>query len=114
MKVQEKDEVEKQGDGNKTLKSILVQCAKSAVKNKESFYNAQYQRLIVRKGKNRATVAVAHSMLISIYYMLKNNTEYQDLGSNFYNQFNTEKKANSYLKKLEQLGYEVNIINTNI
>lgn len=95
--------------GNKTLKSILVQCAKSAVKNKDTFYYAQYQRLMVRKGKNRATVAVAHSMLISIYYMLKNNVEYNDLGSNFYNQFNTQKKANSYIKKLEQLGYNITI-----
>lgn len=109
MRVLEKEEVEKQGNGNKTLKSILVQCAKSAVKNKESFYYAQYQRLMVRKGKNRATVAVAHSMLISIYYMLKNNTEYNDLGSGFYNQFNTQKKASSYIKKLEQLGYNVTI-----
>lgn len=109
MKVQEKEEVEKLENGNKTLKSILVQCAKSAVKNKDSFYYAQYQRLMVRKGKNRATVAVAHSMLISIYYMLKNNLEYNDLGSDFYNQFNTQKKANSYIKKLEQLGYTVKV-----
>lgn len=113
MKVQEKEEVERLESGNKTLKSILVQCAKSAIKNKESFYYAQYQRLMVRKGKNRATVAVAHSMLITIYYMLKNNVEYKDLGSNFYNQFNTQKKANSYIKKLEQLGYNINIVSTN-
>ncbi len=105
MKVLEKDEVVKQGNGNKTLKSILVQCAKSACKNKESFYYAQYQRILIKRGKNRATVAVAHSMLISIYYI--NNTRYKDLGANFYNQFNTQKKANSYIKKLEQLGYEV-------
>lgn len=109
MKVQAKGEVERLENGNKTLKSILVQCAKSAVKNKDSFYYAQYQRLMVRKGKNRATVAVAHSMLISIYHMLKNNMDYNDLGSNFYNQFNTQKKANSYIKKLEQLGYTVQI-----
>lgn len=109
MKVQAKGEVERLENGNKTLKSILVQCAKSAVKNKDLFYYAQYQRLMVRKGKNRATVAVAHSMLISIYHMLKNNMEYNELGSNFYNQFNTQKKANSYIKKLEQLGYTVQI-----
>ena len=93
-------------NGNKILKSTLVQCAKAAVKNKTSFYHAQYQRLVVRRGKNRATVAVAHSMLISIYHILKHDIEYNELGSDFYNKFNTDKKINSYLKKLAALGYD--------
>ena len=95
--------------GNKTLKSTLVQCAKSAVKNKESFFFAQYQRLIVRRGANRATVAVAHSMLIAIYYMLKDNVKFKDLDSDYYTKFNKEKKINSYLKKLKELGIEIDI-----
>ncbi len=76
--------------------------------------NTQYQRITVRRGKNRATLAVAHSMLISIYYMLKDNIDFVDLGSNFYNQFNTEKKINSYLKKLKELGYEIQGENHNL
>ena len=92
--------------GNKILKSTLAQCAKAASKNKDSFYCAQYQRICVRRGKNRATLAVAHSILISIYYMLKDNVEFNELGSDFYNQFNTEKKINSYLKKLKELGWD--------
>lgn len=92
--------------GNKILKSTLAQCAKSAAKNKNSFFHAQYQRISIRRGKNRATIAVAHSMLISIYYMLKNDVEFNELGSDFYNKFNTEKKINSYLKKLKELGWE--------
>ena len=92
--------------GNKILKSTLAQCAKSASKNKDSFYYSQYQRITIRRGKNRATIAVAHSMLISIYYMLRDDVEFEDLGANFYNQFNTEKKINSYLKKLKELGWE--------
>ena len=95
--------------GNKTLKSTLIQCAKSAVKHKNSFYYAQYQRLCVKRGANRATVAVAHSMLISIYHMLKENKEYKDLGAEFYNKFNKEKKVNSYIKKIKELGYNVQI-----
>lgn len=91
--------------GNKILKSTLVQCAKSAVSNKKSFFYAQYQRICIRRGKNRATLAVAHSILISIYFMLKYNLEFNDLGSDFYNKFNTEKKINSYLKKLKELGW---------
>lgn len=95
--------------GNSTLKAILVECAQVAKKNQNTFFYAQYQRLVVKKGKNRAKVAVAHSMLIAIYYMLKENKEYTELGSDFYNKFNKEKKANAYLKKLKELGYDVQI-----
>ncbi len=94
----------KTNKGNKHLKSILIQCAKAAQKDKESFFHAQYQRLVVRRGANRATVAVAHSMLIAIYHMLKDNVPFKDLGSDYYTKFNTEKKANYYLKKLQELG----------
>ncbi len=94
--------------GNKTLKSILTQVAKSSAQSKNSFFHAQYQRIAVKRGKNRATMAVAHSILIAIYYMLKNNEDFHDLGSEYYNQFNTDKKINSYLKKLEELGYKIN------
>lgn len=100
--------------GNKILKSTLAQCAKAASKNKNTFFYAQYQRITVRRGKNRATLAVAHSILISIYYMIRDNVEFVDLGSNFYNQFNTEKKINSYLKKLKELGYEIPSENHNL
>ena len=93
--------------GNKILKSTLAQAAKSAAKNKNSFFHAQYQRISIRRGKNRATLAVAHSILIAIYHMLKDDQEFIDLGSDYYYQFNTEKKINSYLKKLAALGYRV-------
>lgn len=98
--------------GNKTLKTTLVQCAKAAVKVKSSYFYAQYQRLVVRRGKNRATLAVAHSMLIAIYYVLKTGTPYKDLGADYYSQFNRDKKINSYLKKLQSLGWELPAITT--
>mgnify|MGYP006295641679 CR=1 FL=1 len=93
--------------GNKTLKSTLIQCAKSAHKNKNSFFHAQYQRLVVRRGANRATVAVAHSMIIAIYHMLKSNASFRDLGSDYYTKFNTESKVRYYTKKLQQLGASI-------
>ena len=90
--------------GNRYLKSILIQCAKTAQKDKDSFFHAQYQRLVVRRGANRATVAVAHSMLIAIYHMLKDKVSFKDLGSDYYSKSNTQAKANYYLKKLQELG----------
>lgn len=92
--------------GNKALKSTLVECAKAARNVKNSYFSAQYQRISVRRGKNRATVAVAHSMLIAIYHVLKNNVAFEDLGADYYNRFNRERKITSYLKKLNDLGWE--------
>lgn len=93
--------------GNKTLKATLIQCAKAAQKVKGSFFSAQYQRIAARRGRSRAAVAVAHSILIAIYHMLKTGVPYRELGSEYYNRFNREKKIQSYLKKLAALGWEL-------
>ena len=91
---------------NKTLKSTLTQCAQVVKKKKNSFFSAQYQRLVVRRGSNRATLAVAHSLLIAIYHVLKGE-KFRDLGDDFYNRFNKEKKINSYVTQLKKLGVDV-------
>lgn len=91
--------------GNKTLKSILVGCAKSARNVKGSYFSAQYQRISARRGKNRATVAVAHFMLIAIYHILKFGVSFRDLGADYYNNFNREHKIRGYLKRLKALGW---------
>ena len=90
--------------GNKHLKKTLSQSATSAIKNKNSFFHAQHQRLVVRKGSNKATIAVAHTMLIAIYHMLSGK-EFKDLGADYYSQFNKEKKIWSHLKQLQKLGW---------
>jgi len=92
--------------GNRTLKKTLIQCATSAVNNKDSFFYAQYQRLVVRKGRNRAIVAVAHSILIAVYHVLSGN-EFRDLGAQYYTQFNKNKKIHSLFKQLQKLGVEI-------
>lgn len=95
--------------GNKTLKTTLVLCAHAAVRVKESYFAAQFARISVHRGKKRAYVAVAHSMLIAIYHMLRYGATFMDLGSEYYNAFNRERKAEGCLKKLKQLGYAANI-----
>jgi len=91
--------------GNKTLKKTMIQCAASAINKKDSFFHAQYQRLIARKGRNKAVVAVAHSMLIAVYHVLSGK-EFHDLGAEYYTKFNKEKKIESHLKQLKKLGWE--------
>lgn len=95
--------------GNKMLRTTLVNCAHSAVKVKSSYFSALFARISAHRGKKRAYVAVAHSMLISIYHVLNEGVAFKDLVADYYNQFNRERKANGMLKKLKALGYEVTI-----
>ena len=92
--------------GNALLRTTLVVCAHSAVKHKQSYFFAQFQRISAHRGKKRAYVAVAHSMLIAIYHILKDGVPFHDLGADYYNQFNKERKINAYLKKLKALGWK--------
>ena len=92
--------------GNKTLKSTLTQSAQSAKRKKDSFFHAQYNRLVTGRGKNKATMAVAHSMLIAIFFVLSGNA-YKDLGAEYYTNFNREKKINSHVKQLSKLGVNI-------
>lgn len=92
--------------GNKLLRTTLITCAHSAVNNKNSYFYAQFRRISAHRGSKRAYVAVAHSMLIAVYHILKYGVQYHDLGAGYYDQFNKERKINSYLKKLKTLGWE--------
>ena len=72
--------------GNALLRATLTVCAHSAVKVKMSYYYAQYSRICAHRGKKRAIIAVAHSMLIAIYHILKDDVAYKELGAEYYNQ----------------------------
>ena len=85
------------------MKSTLTQSAKATKNNKTSFFSAQYSRLVSHRGKNRATMAVAHSILIAVYFVLC-GYDFKDLGADYYTQFNKEKKINSHIKQLSKLG----------
>ena len=90
--------------GNPVLRSTLVQCALAAAKRKDSYFSAQYARISSHRGKKRAAVAVAHSLLIAIYHVLKDKAAFRDLGSNYYQQFDAEKRIQYYLNKIKNLG----------
>lgn len=93
--------------GNKYLKSTIVECARAAIRNKESYLYARYQRIAARRGGKRALIAIAHSMLLAIYHILKDLQPYQDLGSNYYTSLNEEKILKRNIKSLENLGFQV-------
>lgn len=96
--------------GNTLLRSTLVTCAHAATRNKKSYFYAQFMRISAHRGKKRAYVAVAHSMLVAIYHILKDGVVFKDLGADYYSQFNRERKINAYLKKLKALGWEAPVV----
>jgi len=99
----------KTGKGNPWLRSVLVEVAWSAIRVKGSYFSGLYHRLAGRRGKKRAIVAVAHSILVTIYAMLKNNTFYQDLGERFIYSINRHQVIRRAISRIELLGYRVTL-----
>jgi len=89
--------------GNVPLSSIMVQGAWAAVKTKDTFLKARYYRLVPRRGKKRAIVAVAHSMLVSAWHMLTYQQPYQELGGDYFDQRKKETKVSYLVRQLEKL-----------
>ncbi len=89
--------------GNSSLKTCLVRIAWAAVRTKDTFLKARYQRLASRRGKRRAIVAVAHSILVSIWHMLSDGTPYVELGGDYFDQRKKEVKVSYLTRQLEKL-----------
>src|SRR5258708_21006797 len=70
--------------GSVWLRRALCQAAWAASRTKNTYLAAQYHHLIVRKGKKRTIVAVAHTMLVMAYYMAKRQSPFQELGGGYF------------------------------
>lgn len=95
--------------GNKFIKETIVECARAAIRNKNSYYYAKYCKISARRGGKRALIAVAHSMLLAIYHILKQKQHFADLGSDYFNTINAERILKRNLRSLHDLGYEVEL-----
>jgi transposase len=95
--------------GNRWLRRALAEAAWAASRTKDSYLGAQYRRLAGRRGKKRALIAVAHSLLVIFYHMLKEPVEYEDLGADYFDQQNPERLRRYLVKRLEGLGYTVSL-----
>jgi transposase len=89
--------------GNKALNTTMVVAAWTAVRTKDTFLKARYHRLAARRGKKRAIVAVAHSMLVSAYHILSHRQPYQELGGDYFDQRKKETKVSYLIRRLERL-----------
>jgi transposase len=96
-------------EGNRNLRQIMVQIAWAAVRARDSYAQALYRRLAGRRGKKRAIIAVARTLLSSFWYMLTRGEAYQELGGNYFDQRRKDVKVNILTKQLEKLGYAVQL-----
>jgi transposase len=91
------------------LKTTLVQAAWSAARCKEGYLPAQFRRIKNRRGPKKAIIAVAASILTAAYHILRDDVDYRDLGSNYFNHVDRKKVATRLVKRLSDLGFTVEI-----
>ena len=95
--------------GNPWLRRALIEPAWCAARRKDGYLGALYRRLVVRRGEKRAVVAVARTILQAAWHVLKEGVDYRELGGDHYNRLHGEKTRNNLVKRLEKLGYEVDL-----
>lgn len=95
--------------GNRTVRSWAVQIAHAASRKKDGYLSALYHRIAARRGKKRAIVAVARSILVSAYHMLLTSQPYDDLGADYFTLRRKEAKVDVILRQLTKLGYSVQL-----
>jgi transposase len=96
-------------DANRHLDSILTEIAHAAVRTKKSYFKGQYHHIAGRRGKKRAIGAVKHSILVTVYYMLRDNKPYKDLGVDFFDKLNPQQRIRYHVRRLQELGQEVEL-----
>lgn len=95
--------------GNRWLKQILAEAAQGAGRSKASYLGVQYQRLRVRRGPQKATVAVGHRILVIAYHLLTRGEEYREIGREHQRQESAEQAKQRAVRELERLGLRVTI-----
>lgn len=93
--------------GSELLRSTLVECAQAASHSKGTYLNEFFWQVTRRQGKNKATVAVAHEILVAVWHMLTNNEPYRDPGPAALHERTQEQIRRRALRQLEKLGHKV-------
>jgi transposase len=95
--------------GSPWLRSALVEAAHAAIHAKDCYLSAHYQRLLLRRGGKKATIAVAHTLLVMIYHILSDEQDYKELGGNYFDELDRHAVQKRLVRRLERLGYEVRL-----
>jgi len=99
----------KTNKANRYLKAILVEAANAVGHQHDTHLAAQFHRLAARRGKKRAAVAVAHSILVIAYHIIRQGTSYVDLGANYLDERKAQAVQSQLVKRLERLGFRVTL-----
>lgn len=98
-------------NGGRWLRRALIESARSAARTKDTYFAAQYRRIARRRGPNKAAVAVAHSILTVLWYLMADpDASYLDLGEDYFDRRrDPTKEADRLVRQLERLGYHATL-----
>jgi transposase len=95
--------------GSPWLGRMACQCAWAAARTKNTYLAMQFRRLAAKRGKKRAIIGVAHSILVIAYHLQKKQCDYRDLGSDYFDRLNADGLKRYLIRRLEALGHKVTI-----
>jgi transposase len=95
--------------GSKWLRGTLIEAARAAARTRDTYLSAQYRRVRARRGANRASLAVAHSLLVAVWHMLQTGETYTDPGGDYYTRRDPERTTRRLVAQLERLGHTVTL-----
>lgn len=95
--------------GNPWLRRALCQAAWPASRTAGTYFSAQYRRLAARRGRKRAIMAVAHTLLVVAYCMAKEGRDYYELGADYFDQLNADGLKRYLVKRLARIGYKATL-----
>jgi transposase len=95
--------------GNAWLKAVLCEVVWANARSQTSYLGAQFRRLSRRRGIYKALVAVAHSLLVMVYHVLKTKQPYQELGPDYFDKLQQAQLERHHIRRLEELGYTVTL-----
>src|SRR5256885_4022852 len=97
--------------GDRWLRTALIEAAQSAAgRTKDTYLHSQYLRVRRRRGHKKAIVAVAHSILVAAYYILRDEVPYQELGGDYFvRREDQERLTQRLVRQLERLGQSVTL-----
>ena len=96
--------------GSQWLRRALIEAARAGARTKGSYYSAQYARIARRRGPNKAAVAVANSMLFTIWHLLTTGALYEDPGADYFERrHDPAVEAKRLARRIEALGFDVSL-----
>jgi transposase len=95
--------------GDQWLRAALIETARACGRSRKTYLGALYGRLLRRRGKNKAAVAVGHAVLVIAYYLLTRQTDYVDMRPDYFDRHDQRYLTHHLVHRLETLGYSVTL-----